>query len=69
MRGLVSVIETNSSVVDALNDAAKVIAPSPAYPFLLAARAKSRPLLIITSSSRSAEDLAHEIGELHPRGL
>lgn len=69
MRGLVSVIETNSAVVDALNDAAKIIAPSPTYPFLLAERAKSRPLLIITSSSRAAEDLAHEIGELHPRVL
>ena len=44
----------------------KIIAPPPAYPFLLAARAKERPLLVVTSSSRGAEDLAHELRELHP---
>ena len=65
MRGLISLIETNSSVIDALKNATKVIAPPPAYPFLLAARAKERPLLVITSSSRGAEDLAHELRELH----
>ncbi|MFM9151213.1 MAG: CarD family transcriptional regulator, partial [Candidatus Planktophila sp.] len=69
MRGLVSAIETNTAVVDALNDAVKIIAPSPAYPFLLAERAKSAPLLVITSSSRGTEDLAHEISELHSRVL
>ena len=65
MRGLISLIETNSSVIDALKNATKIIAPPPAYPFLLAARAKERPLLVITSSSRGAEDLAHELRELH----
>ena len=69
MRGLVSVIETNSSVVDALDAATKIIAPNPAYPFLLAERAKHAPLLVITSSSRGAEDLAHELRELHARVL
>ena len=65
MRGLISLIETNSSVVAALKSASKIIAPPPAYSFLLAARAKERPLLVITSSSRGAEDLAHELRELH----
>ena len=69
MRGLISLIETNSSVVDALKNATKIIAPPPAYPFLLAARAKERPLLVITSSSRGAEDLAHELRELHSHVL
>ena len=46
-----------------------MIAPPPAYPFLLAARAKERPLLVITSSSRGAEDLAHELRELHSHVL
>ena len=69
MRGLISLIETNSSVVDALQNARKIIAPPPAYPFLLAARAKERPLLVITSSSRGAEDLAHELRELHSHVL
>ncbi len=35
------------------------------YPFLLAARAEESPLLVITSSSRSAEDLVSELRELH----
>ena len=35
------------------------------YPFLLAHRSQSRPLLVITSSSRSAEDLVNELRELH----
>jgi len=35
------------------------------YPFLAAARAENTPLLIITSSSRSAEDLVNELRELH----
>lgn len=39
------------------------------YPFLLAARAHERPLLVITSSSRSAEDLVNELGELHSNVL
>jgi transcription-repair coupling factor (superfamily II helicase) len=65
VRGLISLIETNSSVVAALTSASKIIAPPPAYSFLLAARAKERPLLVITSSSRGAEDLAHELRELH----
>ena len=69
MRGLISLIETTSSVVDALTNATKIIAPPPAYPFLLAARAKERPLLVITSSSRGAEDLAHELRELHSHVL
>ena len=65
MRGVISAIEINPEVNDALLHSSKIIAPSSSYPFLLAARAKERPLLVITSSSRSAEDLAHELRELH----
>ena len=39
------------------------MAPTPLYPFLLAGR--SQPLLVITSSSRSSEDLVSELRELH----
>ena len=42
-----------------------MVAPLPMYPFLLAHRSQSRPLLVITSSSRSAEDLVNELRELH----
>jgi len=39
------------------------------YPFLLAARAADSPILVITSSSRSAEDLVSELRELHSNVL
>ena len=45
--------------------ASHIVAPSPLYPFLIAARADISPVLVITSSSRSAEDLVNELRELH----
>ena len=69
MRGLISAIEINPEIAEALNHSPKIIAPNPSYPFLLATRAKEKPLLVITSSSRSAEDLAHELRELHDHVL
>ena len=45
--------------------ASHIVAPSPPYPFLIAARADISPVLVITSSSRSAEDLVNELRELH----
>ena len=62
MRGLISALATTS-------EASHIVAPSAMYPFLLAARVQQRPLLVITSSSRSAEDLANELRELHSNVL
>jgi len=45
--------------------ASHIVAPAPLYPFLIAARADATPILVITSSSRSAEDLVNELSELH----
>jgi transcription-repair coupling factor (superfamily II helicase) len=42
-----------------------MVGPSSTFPFLLAARAKTHPLLVVTSSSRSSEDLVNELRELH----
>ena len=58
MRGLISMLPTSEN-------ASHIVAPLPMYPFLLAHRSQSRPLLVITSSSRSAEDLVNELRELH----
>ena len=38
-------------------------------PFLLASRAQSKPLIVVTSSSRTAEDLVNELRELHDNVL
>lgn len=58
MRGLITALPTTTH-------ASHIVAPSALYPFLLAARAENTPILVITSSSRSAEDLVNELRELH----
>ncbi|MFM1844194.1 MAG: hypothetical protein RLZ78_274, partial [Actinomycetota bacterium] len=62
MRGLIPTLPVNS-------DASHIVAPQPLYPFLLAAKAQANPLLVVTSSSRSAEDLVSELRELHDNVL
>jgi transcription-repair coupling factor (superfamily II helicase) len=62
MRGLIPALLLNS-------DASHIVAPQSLYPFLLAARASSHPLLVVTSSSRSSEDLVNELRELHDNVL
>ena len=65
MRGILAILEGDSEIIAALRGAKKIIAPPPAYPFLLAIRAKQNPILVVTSSSRGAEDLAIELRDLH----
>jgi transcription-repair coupling factor (superfamily II helicase) len=59
MRGLIPVLSRQPS------HAEHVVGPSSTFPFILAARAKLHPLLVVTSSSRSSEDLVNELRELH----
>jgi transcription-repair coupling factor (superfamily II helicase) len=65
MRGVLGLLQSDSEVSDALAENSKVIAPASSYPFLLALKASSSPLLVVTSSSRSAEDLTEELKALH----
>jgi transcription-repair coupling factor (superfamily II helicase) len=69
MRALVQMIGSESAVSSCLHESKKLIAPASTYPFLLAKIAESSSLLIVTSSSRSAEDLANELRELHNKVL
>ena len=69
MRALVQMIGSESAVASCLHDSKKIIAPAATYPFLLAKVAEKSSLLIVTSSSRSAEDLAGELRELHNKVL
>jgi transcription-repair coupling factor (superfamily II helicase) len=62
-------IGSESAVASCLHDSKKIIAPAATYPFLIAKAAEKSSLLIVTSSSRSAEDLASELRELHNRVL
>jgi len=69
MRALVQMIGGDLAVASCLRDSSKIIAPASTYPFLIAQRAKDKPLLIVTSSSRGAEDLANDLRELHGQVL
>ncbi|MSW53957.1 MAG: transcription-repair coupling factor, partial [Actinobacteria bacterium] len=69
MRALVQMIGSESAVASCLHESKKIIAPAATYPFLLAKVAEKSSLLIVTSSSRSAEDLASELRELQNRVL
>jgi transcription-repair coupling factor (superfamily II helicase) len=62
-------IGSDPAVASCLRDSSKIIAPASTYPFLIAQRAKEKPLLIVTSSSRGAEDLANDLRELHGQVL
>ena len=66
MRGILSVLHSDTEVVSALTDSSKIVAPSSSYPFLLSLIAEKKPLLVVTSSSRGAEDLAEYLKSLHP---
>ena len=58
MRGLLTLLPS-------VHNASHIVAPQSMQPFLLAQRAAEHPLLVITSSSRSSEDLVNELHELY----
>ena len=66
MRGILSVLHSDTEVAAALNDSAKIIAPASSYSFLVALAAEKKPLLVVTSSSRGSEDLSEYLKSLHP---
>ena len=63
MRGLLPL--GNQAIEDALNSNRDIIAPPSSFAYLISLRAMRKPMLIITASSRAAEDLAREIRECH----
>ncbi|MEY4101033.1 MAG: transcription-repair coupling factor, partial [Actinomycetota bacterium] len=67
MRGLLPL--SNQEFEDALNSHHDLIAPPSSYAYLISLRALRKPLLVITASSKAAEDLAKEIRECHPDTL
>ena len=67
MRGILAVLHSDTEVTSALNDSTKIIAPASSYPFLISLIAENKPLLVVTSSSRGAEDLSEYLTSLHPR--
>ena len=58
-------LAADSDIRDAIESKKRIVAPSSLHPFLAAIRAKERPLLIVTGSSRTSEDLVNDLRELH----
>lgn len=65
MRGLLPALSASKDISEAITATGTLIAPTSIYPFLIALRAEERPLIVVTSSSRGAEDLATELRTLH----
>jgi transcription-repair coupling factor (superfamily II helicase) len=65
MRGLLPALSASKDISDAITATGALVAPTATYPFLIALRAQERPLIVVTSSSRAAEDLASELRTLH----
>lgn len=65
MRGLLPALSASKDISDAISATGTLVAPTSVYPFLIALRAEDRPLIVVTSSSRGAEDLATELRTLH----
>ena len=65
MRGLLSTISHSDLLAEGISTSRTLVAPSTFYPFAIALRAKERPLIVVTASSRSTEDLVHELRTLH----
>jgi transcription-repair coupling factor (superfamily II helicase) len=61
MRGLLPALSASNDISEAISATGTLVAPTSIYPFLIALRAEDRPLIIVTSSSRGAEDLATEL--------
>ena len=65
MRDLLNLLASKTELTSQISQSRKVVAPPPLFPFLVALRSAKNPLLVVTSSSRGAEDLANELRELH----
>ena len=63
MRGLIPL--SNQSIDEALNSNRDLIAPPASFAYLIALKALHKSVLVITASSKLAEDLAKEIREFH----
>jgi transcription-repair coupling factor (superfamily II helicase) len=74
MRGLLNSLADFPEFIDAtsennLSRSHNLVTPPPSFPFLIAQIAQSRPVLVISGSSRGAEDIASELRDLHDRVL
>ena len=65
MLGLLTELATDPELCSALTSHRRIVAAASSNPFLIALRASQQPILVVTSSSRGAEDLAEDLRNLH----
>ena len=65
MQGLLAQLTSDSALRTNILGSKKIVAAGASNPFLIAMIAQDKPLLIVTSSSRGAEDLAEDLRNLH----
>jgi len=64
MIGLLTQLGAHTELKDSLGSYQRIIAPSSSNAFLIALKASTSPVLVVTSSSRGAEDLAEDLRSL-----
>ncbi len=65
MLGLLTELTADQELCGALTSHRRIVAAASSNPFLIALRASQQPILVVTSSSRGAEDLAEDLRNLH----
>lgn len=65
MQGLLAALAGNHELATAIAQRKRTIAAPSSNPFLIALQAADSPVLVVTSSSRGAEDLAEDLRNLH----
>ncbi|MFM1951344.1 MAG: hypothetical protein RJA33_138 [Actinomycetota bacterium] len=69
MHGLLAQLADNADLRDHLTSHTRIITSASSNAFLAAIKAQKQPLLIVTASSRGAEDLAEDLRNLHSNVL
>ena len=66
MHGLLTQLASDSALRTNILGSQRIVTTPSSNPFIAAMIAQEKPLLIVTSSSRGAEDLAEDLRNLHP---
>jgi transcription-repair coupling factor (superfamily II helicase) len=65
MQGLLAQLISDSTLRTNILGSKKIVSAGASNPFLIAMIAQDKPLLVVTSSSRGAEDIAEDLRNLH----
>ena len=66
MHGLLAQLASDAALRTNVLGSQRIVTAAASNPFLIAMIAQEKPILVVTSSSRGAEDLAEDLRNLHP---